>query len=348
MSQIHAQQQVLDMGAHAAGLARAQTRGTQSLIRVVDRDLKRIEAKAKEEANLLGSLGFYGWGNGKDRVEGPSWELAKALIRVYGNCSLDMEPVQDLPDSWIMTARVVDLETGYSISRQFRQSKKWAVHGKFDEARKEDIRFQIGQSKSLRNVVLSFLPGWLVDRALDASKGGVRELIESAIAKNGMEAVVARCIQRCERIGVDEARLLDCMGRKTRQAITVEDLVIIQGGISVVESGQDTAESVFPAVTVDPQAGAPNTRTEEVLTKIRNSQASTNEPSQSGEAPGSASQPPAPAAPGAQPVNEEQPSLGDADAQPPADFQTRRTSMPPGPSQRRTSAPRGNIFGGGK
>lgn len=314
MAQIQAQQQTIDMGAQAAGLVRSQTRGSQSLIRLNDRDIVKIEEKAKLEANLLGSLAFYAWGTGKDRIEGPSWELAKALIRVYGNCSLDMDPVQDLVDSWIMTARVVDLETGYSISRQFRQSKKWQVHGRFDEARKDDIRFQIGQSKSLRNVVLSFLPGWLVNRAIDIAKGGVREAIELAIGKHGADKVIAKCIERCERIGVDEARLLDTMGRKSRQAITVEDLVILQGGISAIESGQDTVDSVFPIVTVE--AEEPRSRTQEVLTKLRGGKSTET----AGEAPESA-KPSTPAAPGAEPDEppfEEAPkSLGGADAKPP-------------------------------
>lgn len=91
-------------------------------------------------------------------------------------------------------------------------------------------------------------------------------------------------------------------------------------------------------------------RTAQVIQKLREQEEDQDTSPPTGEAPETASKPPAPAAQEAEPENHQEPetSLGDADAQPPADFQTRRTSMPPGPSQRRTSAGRGNIFGGGK
>ena len=243
------------MGAQAAGLARTQTRGTQSLVMMQPRDIKVFEKKAIEEASLLGERAMYGWGAGKDRIEGPAWPLTKSLMRVYGNCSLDMEPVQDLADAWVFTARAVDHETGYSISRQFRQSKKWEVHGRHAEARKEDVRFQIGQSKALRNVALAFLPEWLVDKAFDAAKGNIRADIEKAVTTHGMEKVVARAIERAASIGCSEARLLAVMGRKARQAITVEDLIIILCGIKAVETKTDTLDDVFPASTGDSKPG---------------------------------------------------------------------------------------------
>lgn len=248
----------VDMGVQAAGLARTQTKGTQSLVLMQPRETKTVEAKAIEESNLLGDSAFYAWGAGKDRIEGPAWPLTKSLMRVYGNCSLDMEPVQDLADSWVFTARAVDHETGYSISRQFRQSKKWQVFGKFDEARKDDIRFQIGQSKALRNVALAFLPEWLVDRCMDAAKGGVKAKIEKAIAEYGQDKVVVRMIQRLGAIGVSEARLLSCMGRKALAALTLEDLVIVSGGIAAVEKGSDSAAEVFPDVKETPTGHGPD------------------------------------------------------------------------------------------
>lgn len=234
------------------GLTRTTTAGTQAIVQMQPREIRRVERLAMEEAGMLGDLAFYGWGAGKNRIEGPAWPLTKSLMRVYGNCSLDMEPVQDLPDAWVMTARAVDHETGFSICRQFRQSKTWEVRGNFDSARKEDIRFQIGQSKALRNVALAFLPDWLVARALDTAKGNVRGQIEDAIAKHGQAAVVAKALTRCKNVGVDEPRVLAAMGRKHRDALTVEDLVIIAGGIRAIETKADTADEVFPL----PQAPA--------------------------------------------------------------------------------------------
>ncbi len=255
----------IDMGAQAAGLARTQTAGTQSLIRVEPRVIKKVEQAALQEATLLGASAFYGWGAGKDRIEGPAWPLTKSLMRIYGNCSLDMEPVQDLPDAWVFTARAVDHETGYSISRQFRQSKRWVVHGRFDDARKDDIRFQIGQSKALRNVALAFLPEWLVDRSMDEAKGGVKAAIEDAVGKHGTDKVLARMLERLKRVGVDEPRLLGAMGVKALAALTIEDLVIIHCGITAVEKGVDSVDEVFPLPKNDNGASKNTSRLEQVL-----------------------------------------------------------------------------------
>lgn len=234
------------MLANGQAMQRVKTEYTTAIAVQQPRVLTRVEKMAMEESALLGSDAFYGWGAGKDSVEGPSVGLAMSLCRCWGNCAVDMGEVQDLPDAWIFTAKFVDLETGYTLTRQFRQSKKWVVHGKFDEARKDDIRFQIGQSKAVRNVVLNAVPKWLTRRALDKAKGGVREAIEEAIKIHGMEKVVVKAVSRLADLGVDEARILAAMGRKAVAALTVEDLVILRGNIAALESGADDIDGVFP------------------------------------------------------------------------------------------------------
>lgn len=241
----------LDSQLPAVPVQRVQTNYTTAMAVQRPRELTRVERTSLQEATLIGAHGYYAWGAGKDRIEGPSKDLAMTLVRCWGNCAIDLGEVQDLPDSWIFTATFVDLETGFTLARQFRQSKTWVVYGKFDPARKEDIRFQIGQSKAVRNVILNVLPKWLVSRAMDACKGGVREKIEESINKHGVEKIVAHALDRLEKLGASEARVLEAMGRKARGAITVEDLVIIHGGIAALETGADTLDAIFPLPTVD-------------------------------------------------------------------------------------------------
>jgi hypothetical protein len=224
-----------------------QTKYTTAMRVQIPRELPVVESRALEEATLMGADGYYAWGQNKDRIEGPSKDLAMALIRCYGNCAVDLGDVQETRDAWIFTATFVDLETGFTLARQFRQAKSWAVYGKFDDARKDDIRFQIGQSKAVRNVILNAVPGWLVRRAMDRCKGGVREMIEATVAKHGMEKVVDRAMVRLAQLGADAARVCDSMGRKNAAGITLEDMVILHGNIAAIESGADTVDEVFPA-----------------------------------------------------------------------------------------------------
>lgn len=234
------------------------------------RNLPDVDRRANEEAAMLGADSFYAWGQGKDRVEGPSVKLAMALVRIYGNCAVDLDEVQESRDAWIFTARFVDLETGFTLSRQFRQSKTWTVYGKFDEARKEDIRFQIGQSKATRNVILNALPSWLVSHAIDRAKGGVRDAIERAIAdpKIGMEKVIDKAIRVLGELGVPENRILATMGRSLKGALTVEDLVVLQGNAAALKSGSESVDVLFPVKEENP-AEPVGTRAQSLVDEIK-------------------------------------------------------------------------------
>src|ERR1700733_12715611 len=141
--------------AQGRSIQRVQTGYCTAVAVQKPRSLVVVKKRLDEEAALAGEDFFYGWGAGKDRVEGPSVGLAMAAVRCWGNCAIEALPVQDLGDSWVFTSAFIDLETGFTLTRQFRQSKKWTVHGKMDGERKDDVRFQIGQSKSARNVALN-------------------------------------------------------------------------------------------------------------------------------------------------------------------------------------------------
>ncbi len=256
-------------GIPAVPVQKVQTKYTTAMAVQRPRVLATVEKKSLEEAALLGADAFYAWGQGKDRIEGPTVELAMALVRCYGNCAVDLGEVQDTAEAWIFTATFVDLETGFTLSRQFRQSKRWVVHGRFDEARKDDIRFQIGQSKAVRNVVLNAVPAWLCNRAMDKAKGGVREAIENAVAKHGLAKVISVALEKLKGHGVDEARVLNTMGRQLPGAITVEDLVILHGSIAALDSGADTIDVLFPVTAEAGAAPEGGSRAEQVLGDLK-------------------------------------------------------------------------------
>jgi hypothetical protein len=243
-------------GVPAVPVQRVQTSYTTAVAVQQPRSLHAVTSRALDEARLMGAYGYYAWGAGKDRIEGPSKDLAMAMMRCFGNCAIEMDAVQDMPDAWIFTAKFIDLETGFTLPRQFRQSKEWKVYGKFDQARKEDIRFQIGQSKAVRNVILNAVPKWLINKAMDACKGGVREKIEKNIKSKGHETVVNRAMERLEKLGASEERVLAAMGRRSRKAIDVEDLVLLFGNIAALETESDTVEAVFPIPDADKQPGS--------------------------------------------------------------------------------------------
>lgn len=236
-----------------AGIRRTSSRYTQAMSVIKPRSLATIEQRFLQEAAVAGQTFYYGWGSGEDRVEGPSIHLAMALARCWGNCGLEMQETLDFTDAWLMTATYIDSETGFTFERQFRQSKRSKIHGKHDEERKMDMRFQIGQSKCTRNLICNAVPRWLVNKGITAAKDGVRRTIEESIKKNGIASVIASAVKKLSALGVTEDLILFKYDRPTINALTIEDLVLIKGDICALEERQDTVQNLYPAPKEEPE-----------------------------------------------------------------------------------------------
>jgi len=236
-------------GLIARGQAIQQVRSSYATAVAVQkpRRMTEVQRRLTDEAMLAGEDFYYGWGAGKNSIEGPSVGLALAAARCWGNCAVEALPVQDLADSWVFTSAFVDLETGFTLTRQFRQSKRWTVHGKLDDERKDDVRFQIGQSKSARNVVLNALPDSLIRRALQAAKEGVKQRVEQFVKEKGLPAAIDLVMRALAKVGVTEERVLTKLGLADRKAIDLDYLVGLRGDLTAIQGGQERAEDLYPA-----------------------------------------------------------------------------------------------------
>lgn len=208
--------------------------------------LAHVEQRFLAEAERAGEDFYYGWGSGKNRVEGASVGLAMCLARNWGNCAIETPPVQDLPDAWIFTACFVDLETGFTSSRQFRQSKKWTVHGQMDAERKDDVRFQIGQSKAIRNVILNVMPEWLIELGRSAALNGARSKLDAYIESKGLPAAVDLVIKGLVKAGVKEPDLLRRFGLADRNALTVDHVLGMRADLNAITKGNERADDLYP------------------------------------------------------------------------------------------------------
>lgn len=228
------------------------------------RDLADVRKRLLAEADMAGESFYYGWGAGKDKIEGPSVKVAMSAARCWGNCSVEALPLQETSDSWIFTTRFVDFETGYCLERQFRQSKRWTVYGKHDAERKDDMRFQIGQSKSARNLVCNALPEWLISEAVERAKLAVRAKVEEYVKANGVVKAAEIIVKALVKAGVPEDRVLAKIGVAKTDGLTVDDIVILRGCLSAIQNGSDSAESIFG----EPEAKKPAKSLSELPSKL--------------------------------------------------------------------------------
>ncbi len=235
-------------GIVASGGTMQQVRGSYCTAVSVQRPrvLHEIQKRLKQEAMLCGEDFYYGWGAGDNRIEGPSVKLAMAAARCWGNCAVQMLPVQESPQAWTFTAVFIDLETGFTLERQFRQAKDTVVYGKHDDVRKNEMRFSIGQSKACRNVVLNSLPAVLIDQAMKEAKDGVRDRLERYIKENGLPAARDLLIRALAKSGVTEERICTKFNVAKKDGMSLDDLVILKGDLSAIEKGQERPEELFP------------------------------------------------------------------------------------------------------
>jgi len=178
------------------------------------------------------------------------------MARCWGNCAAPMMPLQETHDAFVFTSRFIDLESGTTIDRQFRQSKRSTVHGKFDAARKEDMRFSVGQSKAARNVILKALPEWLKNKAIEQAKKGVRKRLETLIAEEGIAKAQDILVEAFRKEGVPTPRILDYYDIAKVDALDVDKLVELRGMLRAIQNGEERADNLFPpteAETVEDQ-----------------------------------------------------------------------------------------------
>jgi hypothetical protein len=217
------------------------------------RDIAVIQTNFLAEARLAGESFFYGWGSGKNRIEGASVGLAMALLRTWGNCAVEHGPIQDLADAWVYTARFIDLETGVTVTRPFRQDKKFTVYGKHDEFRKTDMRFAIGASKATRNVILSVLPDYLIDAGIATAKAGAGAKLDAFLksmkekGKDGLQIAIGMVVGGLIKAGVKEDAILRRFEVETRAALTRDNVLTMRGDLSTIDKGNEEAATLYPA-----------------------------------------------------------------------------------------------------
>lgn len=230
----------------ASGMVQSRTPYVSAMQVLKPRNMEAVEKSILRQAAIVGVKAMYGWGAGKGRVEGVSIRMAMIIFNSFGNMTVVAEPVQETPDAWIFTHYIVDLETGSSAPRQWRESKRSVVDGNMDKERKDAIRFNRGQSKNIRNVIVNRTPHWLIQKVLEEAKRGARDLLAKYIEKNGIAAAQSYAMDQFKRHGVTEAQILEKMGKAELKGLDIEDLVLLSADLHAIDSGEEHASTLFP------------------------------------------------------------------------------------------------------
>ncbi|MDW7774580.1 MAG: hypothetical protein SCH71_16990 [Desulfobulbaceae bacterium] len=237
----------VDLMAQGKAISRVQTQYHTAVAVQRPRNLDLIIKALDKEAQYGGESFFYSWPvmdkrtGKKTIVEGCSIGASMAIAREFGNCAIPID-VQETSDSFIFTSSFVDIEKGFTISRVYRHKKKPVV-GRYDSDRWEDMEFQKGQSKAIRNVVLAGVPKWLSERMLRKA----REAVIAGIGKEGLDVARDKVVKFLAGKGVSLDRI-EAVVDKVLSEWTADDVASLRGICSQVHDGQASADSFFPEI----------------------------------------------------------------------------------------------------
>jgi hypothetical protein len=156
----------------------------------------------------------------------------------------------------VFKASFIDFETGFNLERLFRQ-RKAAMSGKYENERKQDMAFQIGQSKSQRNVIEKAMPIWLVRDAMEAAKEAARERTSAALEKKTATAIAVFSKRNITQAQLEAkvGALMSEDGPIPAAEWDVECHLRLSGLYNALRDKQTTLEAEFGAQATGAQTG---------------------------------------------------------------------------------------------
>lgn len=170
------------------------------------RDLNRVSERlfAACDRPSFAQEAEWSFPRGKETIHGPSIYFAKEAVRIWGNTRSGIAVVRDDKTSRKIRAWVLDLEDNNYVSREAEFAKlvqrkrqegqsQWITP---DERELRELTNRLGAIE-LRNAILSILPSFLVDEAIERCHATVRNA-----ATSDVQAVRARILNAFARINV--------------------------------------------------------------------------------------------------------------------------------------------------
>ena len=221
----------------------------------VYRDEERVKLRLVTAAAMAGKNWYYSWpvkgdGGKTEWVEGPSIKLVDDLVTIYGNCYLGTPHMEETSTHWRFYSSFTDYETGTTRELQYNQRKSQRQSKKMDIGRQEDIAFQIGQSKSQRNVVRHALQTWC-DFAMHEAKRSLTDKIGKDLLRWRDDVVSG-----LNRANIELGRVERILGR-TCDRWLVSDVAAVISTMKTIADGFQTWDEAFPPTsgTTSPMAG---------------------------------------------------------------------------------------------
>lgn len=234
------------------GLQRLHSEHSIAVQTIKPRFLDKVHNRIKSEVERSPLSMFYKWNidtkSGSRPIQGASISLALAVARNYGNCTIDCR-VEETTTHFLFTAAFLDHETMFTLTRSYRQRKAQNIGAKYDDERKEDISFQIGQSKAIRNVILNSVPDYMVKDLTDHAI----KYANSQMTPEQINELKDNCIiYFTTTLNIEIERLCNWFGEKDPMKWSREKIIELGANGKAIQSGELDLWKVFPPIQATP------------------------------------------------------------------------------------------------
>jgi hypothetical protein len=225
---------------------RAQTQ--ISLIK--PRDLRSIAEQTKQlaELNPESFYYFFTFYSEKDQkyviVSDLSIGGARTLMQLYGNCTVEQDPMQVVGEKHILSGVFIDYERNVVIPRQYLWAQR-KVSGGYQAERAEEMAFSSAYSKWLRNTIVGGIPEPLIQLALKTAKGAHHEAIQNQITAKGHAQVSKSYLDRLTAHKIPDHMLKQRYAFGDPAAIPISVLAMMETDLVVLDSGEMSVADIF-------------------------------------------------------------------------------------------------------
>lgn len=204
------------------------------------RDCERME---------LASVSQYEFPRGDSVVRGPSIRLVEVLARNWGNLSFGIREIEATGSGSTVETFAWDLETNVYDSKVFSVSNTRATKkGSYKLTDPRDVYENMANAAARRKraCILSVLPKWYVDQAVDACA----ETLKRNITKNGkdMSQVRNQIVAAFQKWNITPDQIKEKIGRDVDH-LTENDVVRLRSLYMTINDGFAKPEDVFGGVT---------------------------------------------------------------------------------------------------
>ncbi len=209
----------------------------RSITRVVENSIATVTI---DEATAQSCT--YTLPKGGKQIPGASVHLARIVAQFYGNIRVQVKAGEIGKSHLIAHAIAFDLESNYAIQVETRRKILTSKGERYGEDM-INTTMLAAMAVAERNAIFKVIPKGIIDKVYNAAKNKIAGKLTN---EQEMASARKKTLEYFDKThGVNEADILEFLGKKALTNITSDDIVILRGLVTALKDGETTIENTF-------------------------------------------------------------------------------------------------------